>query len=90
MESYKIRIPNADISRQVQEKAFRLGYKWASGDTIIRYTDNPRLVISSYYGIYAPNQGTFDILAADDMVISYQDFLALPEQNEQPNQGKKV
>lgn len=28
MQDYKIRIPNADMSRQVQEKAFDLGYHW--------------------------------------------------------------
>lgn len=77
MQKYKIRIPNAEVSRQVQEKAFELGYNWASGDRIIRYTERGLLVINGVYGIYSPIDQRFHDLRETE--ISYQDFLRLGE-----------
>jgi hypothetical protein len=77
MQNYKIRIPNVDISRQVQEKAFKLGHTWASGDRVIRYTERGLLVINNNYGIYSPDSRLFDGLLETE--ISYQDFLRLGE-----------
>ena len=96
MENYKIRIPNADISRQVQEKAFRLGYKWRSGgiyileipeiDWIILY-GNSSMQWRRNSQINPINDTTGVHLYPE---ISYQDFLALPEQNEQTNKTTQI
>jgi len=78
MQDYKIRIPNVDVSRQVQDKAFELGY----GRN--RYlTNNPQECNHIY--LYAdqtePSWGTtaehFRNHANPE--ISYQDFLRLVE-----------
>jgi hypothetical protein len=39
----KIKIYNKDHSVAVQNELFRLGYKWASGDTVPLYPDTPYL-----------------------------------------------
>ena len=78
MQDYKIRIPNAEISRQVQEKAFELGYLWASNDNIVRYTERDLLVIGNDWGIYSPIELVFN--NAPGREISYQDFLRLGEE----------
>jgi len=84
MQDYKIRIPNEEASRAVQQKAFELGYLWASGDTTIRYTYNAQLVIGEEYGIYAPSQQVFDGLNSNSRVtfvdISVDDFLRIGEE----------
>lgn len=79
MQDYKIRIPNADISRQVQEKAFELGY----GRN--RYlTNNPSDCNHMY--LYTdqsePAWGTTveHFRNHSNPEISYQDFLRLGEQ----------
>lgn len=81
MQDYKIRIPNTDISRQVQEKAFELGYKWASGDIEIRYLNEettfyPRFIELVNNRMYIPS-GNNTLLTIPE--ISYQDFLRLGE-----------
>lgn len=81
MQDYKIRIPNAEISRQVQEKAFELGYIWASGDVRIRYTDHeiafyPRFIEIVSNRIFIPAEGNTVLTIPE---ISYQDFLRLGE-----------
>ena len=77
MQDYKIRIPNADISRQVQEKAFELGYTWFRDvvapfnfPIIYLYLINGRL-----------NHGTTEnfFIQQHYPEISYQDFLRLGE-----------
>jgi len=91
MQDYKIVIPSDIISRQVQEKAFTLGYKWASDDNIIRYTERRWLVIGNAWGIYAPDESVFN--NAPGTLISYQDFLAIGEEinlnnNNMPDQNE--
>jgi len=81
MQDYKIRIPNADISRQVQEKAFELGYIWATGDVDLRYldedrTDYPRFIELFNNRMFIPSEIN-TILTIPE--ISCQDFLRLGE-----------
>ena len=78
MQSYKIRISDPETSRRVQEKAFSLGHQWASEDQIIRFTDNPVLVISESWGIYAPSLRNYN--NCNHPEISWQDFLAIGEE----------
>lgn len=92
MENYKIRIPNADISRQVQEKAFRLGCHW-NGNNNNRFFDAseiylyPDLSFTRGISVYNDNRSYFDNHRNQE--ISYQDFLALPEPNEQINNNNQ-
>lgn len=89
MESYKIRIPNADISRQVQEKAFRLGYEWPySGRNLVYLSEG----FKYFYENGRISAGTMPLSFNDNgnPEISYQDFLALPEQNEQTNKTIQI
>ena len=81
MQDYKIRIPNPEISRQVQEKAFELGYVWASGDANVRYldesrTDYPRFIGLSNDRMFIPDERSIILTIPE---ISYQDFLRLGE-----------
>ena len=79
MQDYKIRIPNADISRQVQEKAFDLGYHW-NGDLV----GTRRILDASFLYLYSNSAFT---RGGDSIYfehhgyteISYQDFLKLGE-----------
>lgn len=79
MQDYKIRIPNADISRQVQEKAFELGYPdWrAIKNSPIEFTDKPALWIDRLSMTYSD----IEFFNEDNNTteISYQDFLRLGE-----------
>lgn len=43
MNPYRIEVPNAHISRLVQEKAFRLGYNWVSNQNVVKLTLEPYL-----------------------------------------------
>jgi len=82
MQDYKIRIPNAEISRQVQLKAFELGYIWATGDVDLRYldedrTDYPRFIELFNNRMFIPSERN-TILTIPE--ILYQNFLRLGEQ----------
>lgn len=81
MQEYKIRIPDPEVSRQVQEKAFELGYAWPSGDKVIRHTERPILVIDNHWGIYSLDNQVSEYIRKPE--ISYQDFLRIGEEQEE-------
>jgi len=84
MQDYKIRIPNADISRQVQQKAFELGYLWASHDTYVLETPGLDWIILYQNGTiqWRSNRQmqTSTTGVQHYPEISYQDFLRLGEE----------
>lgn len=84
MQDYKIRIPNADIYRQVQEKAFELGYIWASRDTYVLETPGLDWIILYQNGAIqwrsSRQMQTSTTGVQHYPEISYQDFLRLGEQ----------
>ena len=81
MQSYKIRIPDPETSRRVQEKAFELGYKWHSGRNIIS-TDRPCLWMNNSSYICWSDLRYFNDPYNDRDIpeISWQDFLAIGEE----------
>ena len=82
MQDYKIRIPNPEISRQVQEKAFELGYEWHGFNKgkLIQCTDKSQLWFDKdgriAFGIL---KSTWNDPDYTNIEISYQDFLRLGE-----------
>jgi len=84
MQDYKIRIPNAEISRQVQEKAFELGHIWASHSTEILITPGLDWIILYQNGTIQwrtdrqMQTSTTGVQYYPE--ISYQDFLRLGEE----------
>lgn len=79
MQNYKIRIPNADISRQVRDKAVQLGYR-----NMVGVSDNSITAISLYReGRMSrwtlPISGESGFFRHSNTEISYQDFLRLGE-----------
>ena len=91
MQEYKIKIPDKEISRQVQEKAFELGYDWnfnegkhkivGSAEFLPNYLVKA-LTLNSNGNMYRTDY--FDESHYSE--ISYQDFLninnIMPEQKE--------
>ena len=83
MQDYKIRIPNPEISRQVQEKAFELGYEWhgLNRGKLIQCTDKSQLWFDKdgriAFGIL---ESTWNDPDYTNIEISYQDFLRLGKQ----------
>jgi len=83
MQNYKIRIPNADISRQVQEKAFALGQTWASGGSEVFHPTGLDWIILYENGSIQWRTGRQMQTTTTGVQyypeISYQDFLKLGE-----------
>lgn len=80
MQDYKIRIPNADICRQVRDKAVQLGYR-----NMIGVPDNLITAISLYQSgrmshWMMPISGESVFSRHLNPEISYQDFLRLGEE----------
>lgn len=48
MKNIKIRIKNAEHSREVQEVLLKLGFKWGCGDSKIRYLKKPFLYVTKW------------------------------------------
>ncbi len=80
MQDYKIRIPNREISKAIQAKAYELGYRWRI-DTHGRYIalESECIFLHSDGKItHMPTaQGVFD--EHENPEISYQEFLHLGE-----------
>jgi hypothetical protein len=82
MQAYKIRIPNLEVSNQVQLKAFEMGYIWTGCET------RPIVTPQDLYAIYLSDSGRmfygrnynaprFDRYPNTE--ISWQDFLRIGE-----------
>ena len=90
MKPCKIRVPNERVHVLIQEKLFRLGFTWAEGQkTVLNdLAKNNYILTVSTNIFYSPSiEGEFN--TSDSKEISYQDFLALPEPNEQINNNNQ-
>lgn len=89
MENYKIRIPNADLRQQILGKAYTLGYSWDLGKAPVTLLGAANKLYLSHNNItYGESDFVFDNHRNQE--ISYQDFLDLPEQNEQTNKTTQI
>lgn len=80
LEDYKIKIPNPEISRKVQEKAFSLGYKWKSGASKIPSYLNYKALYLYKMNLnisHTETTGTY-FREHRNKEISWEDFLKLP------------
>jgi len=78
-EFMKMRVGNPDVSKKIQQKAFRLGYTWSKGSKKIQHIDEPFLLFSTSNGnvmSYTKDRQTFNNWNARG-VTSYLDFMRL-------------
>lgn len=79
MKAYKLFVANEEESRKVQEKAFKLGYRWDSGE-MFRHTDKPFLYFEDDAEINFDCCSSYEGFRNDENTyIAVADFLALPE-----------
>ena len=83
MQNYKILLPDAEIAAKVQEKLFRLGYTWLSGASIVSYLDRIHSIELLNNTLFYFNESNSRFVNSTREEISYQDFLALPEPNQE-------
>lgn len=89
MQNYKIIIPSVNISRQVQEKAFELGYAWGGVSRIATNLNRPALFVDSSDNTICFSTNA-DYNSTRFTEISYQDFLRLGEQSTINNKTTEI
>jgi hypothetical protein len=98
MKAYKIRIPNEEASRQVQEAAFSMGYEWAGFEKGVQNTQEPHLFFGESGKITWTGKSDGDVAhfnASENEEIHWKDFIQLASKSLQPNkelyqEGDKV
>lgn len=84
MQEYKIFVGNEEISRLVQEKAFRLGYDWWRGNKTVQDLNKYFLTLKNKEITW--NNDISFYTSEDIQEISFHAFLDLPE----PKQEKTI
>jgi hypothetical protein len=93
MKAYKIRIPNEEASRQVQEAAFSMGYEWAGFEKGVQNTQKPHLFFGESGRITWTGKSDGDVThfnAHENEEIHWKDFIQLASKSSQLNKEDLV